>query len=253
MASSAALARLLALRSVAQPSVAVAVTAGFRQNIAFTAAAAVVTRLPSRGMAAKAKGGNKVNKFTNVSASDFSFDFDWKRMDAQMAEATEALAKEIAKHRVGKVSPSLLNNIPVKVGETTQPLPQVGQVSAADAQTLVVTVFDAETASAVEAAIRKSDLKVTPLKNGNVIKVPMPKMTQEHRANLAKMVKKAGEGSKERIRAVRQKAIKQIRDMKDVPEDESRRAQALVQKRADAQCDAVDSAVNAKVKEIEQE
>lgn len=206
---------------------------------------------PLRGMADKS-GKKSKGKGSSAAVNLADAAVDLSAVEAQMREAVEALRAELDKFRVGKIAPALLDHVQVEVGGKSSPLPAVGQVAVKDAQTLVVTCFDTESALAVEKAVREAEqLKVTPARDGNSVRVSLPKATKEHRDSLVKLTKQAAENGKVRLRRVRQKGVQQVRgEAEGLSKDDVRRAEELVQALTDKYGAQMEQLALAKTKEL---
>ncbi len=174
-----------------------------------------------------------------------------RRMDG----AIETLKKEFAGLRTGRASPALLEPIRVEAYGTHQPLNQVANISVAGPGLLSVQVWDKSVVKAVEAAICDSGLGLNPQTEGQVIRVPLPPLTQERRNELAKTAAKYAEAARVAIRAVRRDGMEQIKAMNadkkaPISDDEAKRAQDEVQKLTDQYIKQVDLLLAEKEKDI---
>ncbi|WP_026959481.1 MULTISPECIES: ribosome recycling factor [Aliagarivorans] len=177
------------------------------------------------------------------------------KLDAKqrMDKSLEALKNQMSKVRTGRAHPSLLNGIMVPYYGTNTPLNQVGNVSTEDSRTLTVTVFDNSAIQAVEKAIMSSDLGLNPMSAGNVIRIPLPPLTEERRRDLIKVVRGEAEQGRVAIRNIRRDAnsdVKELLKEKEISEDEDRRAQDDIQKITDAAVKKVDEMLAAKEEEL---
>jgi len=176
-----------------------------------------------------------------------------KSAEQKMGKTVEALKHDLAKIRTGRAHPGLLDHIHVDYYGSMVPLSQVAQVGLGDARTITVQPWEKKMVGAVEKAIRDSDLGVNPASHGDVIRVPMPPLTEERRKELTKVVRHEGENARVAVRNTRRDAIAHLKDMlkkKEVSEDEERRAQDEVQKLTDRYVAEVDKAVAEKEKEV---
>jgi ribosome recycling factor len=174
-------------------------------------------------------------------------------VDQKMAKSIEAFKNNLAKIRTGRASTGLLEHIMVDYYGNPTPISQVAALGLADARTITATPWEKNMVSAVEKAIRDSDLGLNPSSQGNLIRIPMPALTEERRRDLAKVVKSEGEEAKIAIRNLRRDANDQLKKLtkdKLISEDEERRAQDDVQKRTDRFVAEVDKLVIDKEKEI---
>jgi len=171
----------------------------------------------------------------------------------RMKKSIEAVRDELRRLRTGRAQTSLLEHITVEYYGSDVPINQVGSVSVEDARTLIVSPWEKNMVSAVEKAILTSDLGLTPMTAGTVIRVPLPPMTEERRRDLVKVVRSEGENGKIAIRNIRRDALSDIRDMlkdKMVTEDEERKAQDDIQKLTDKYVAEVDVLLAEKETEI---
>jgi ribosome recycling factor len=176
-----------------------------------------------------------------------------KTAENRMAKSLESLKQELAKLRTGRAHTSLLDHIKVAYYGSEMPLHQVASVAATDARTLTVTPWEKSMVSAVEKAIRDSDLGLNPVTAGNVIRVPIPALTEERRRELVRLVHKEVEGARVAVRNVRRDANAELKHLvkeKHLSEDEERRAQDQVQKLTDKYIAEVDKVLAAKEKEL---
>jgi len=154
----------------------------------------------------------------------------------RMAKSIEALKKGFTKIRTGRAHPSLLDQVVVSYYGADTPLSQVANVTIDDSRTLAVTPWEKSLMQAIEKAIMSSDLGLNPVTNGNVIRVPLPMLTEERRRDLVKLVKSEAEGGRVSIRSIRRDANAEIKDAlkeKMVSEDEARSGEDKVQKLTD--------------------
>jgi ribosome recycling factor len=168
-----------------------------------------------------------------------------KDAERRMQKSVESLKGELAKIRTGRPHPSLLDHVTVDYYGSEVPISQVANINVEDSRTLSVTPWEKPMVGAVEKAIMTSDLGLNPATNGNVIRVPMPPLTEERRRDLIKVVKAEGEQAKVAIRNIRRDAnsdFKSLLKEKEISEDEARGAEDTIQKLTDkyvAQVDAV--------------
>jgi len=173
----------------------------------------------------------------------------------RMKKSVEAYRHELATVRTGRASPHLLDRVIVDYYGTETPIPQVANVTLSDARTIQIQPWDKKMVQAVEKAIRDSDLGVSPATSGDVIRVPMPALTEERRREMTKIVKHEGENAKVAVRNIRRDAIAHLKALlkeSEVGEDEEKRLADQVQKATDAAINDVDKLLVAKEKEIMQ-
>ncbi len=171
-----------------------------------------------------------------------------------MQKSVQALQAELKKLRTGRAHPSLIEHLKVDYYGTDVPLQQVANISIEDARTLVVSPWEKSTVAAIERAIYKSDLGLTPNTAGTVIRIPLPPLTEERRRDLIKVVRHEAENARVSVRNVRRDVTariwKEMLKEKMVSQDEERRAQDEVQKLTDRFVAEVDQHLAAKEKEI---
>ena len=154
----------------------------------------------------------------------------------RMKKAVEALQRELASIRTGRARPSLVDHVKVDYYGSTLPLNQVATVAAPEARLLTIQPWDRQALSAIEKAIQKSDLGLTPSNDGHLIRLAIPPLTEERRRELARVVHKKVEEGRVAVRNVRRDSLEHLRRLqKDehVPEDEEHRAQERLQKLTD--------------------
>jgi ribosome recycling factor len=159
-----------------------------------------------------------------------------KTADQKMHKSIETLKADFAKIRTGRAHTGLLDHIHVDYYGTTMPLPQVANVTLADARTIGVQPWEKKMIPVVEKAIRDSDLGLNPATSGDMIRVPMPALTEERRRDLIKVVHKEAEGARIAVRNIRRDANEQLKKLlkdKQCSEDEERRAHDELQKLTD--------------------
>jgi ribosome recycling factor len=175
------------------------------------------------------------------------------RADGQMKTARDSVRQRLAKLRTGKASPALLDSVRIESYGTLMPLNQLASIAAPEARLLTVKPFDRNLIAAIEKAIRASDLGLNPNSDGQLIRVPIPELTEERRREYGKLGKEIGEEHKVAVRKARQDANDRLKKMeKDggVPEDALQKARADVQKMTDRYVGEIDEIVKAKETEI---
>ncbi len=167
----------------------------------------------------------------------------------RMAKSLEALQVAFAKIRTGRANPSLLDGISVEYYGAPTPLNQVASISVEDARTLAVSPWEKPLIPDIEKAILKSDIGITPVSTGDVIRVPLPPLTEENRRDLARHAKQEAENGRIAIRNIRRDAIADVRELvkeKEATEDEAHRAEERIQGYTDSRVAEVDAALAAK-------
>ncbi len=176
-----------------------------------------------------------------------------KTAEQKMAKSIEAFKNELHKIRTGRAHPGLLDQVQVEYYGSMVPISQVANVALLDARTITVQPWEKGLGAKIEKAIRESDLGLNPSAQGDLLRVPMPALTEERRRELTKVVRNAGEDAKIAIRAVRRDAnehLKKLLKDKLVPEDDERRAQDDVQRLTDRTIAEVDRLVQGKEAEV---
>lgn len=176
-----------------------------------------------------------------------------KTASDKMAKSIEAFKNELHKIRTGRAHPGLLDQVHVDYYGSSVPISQVANVTLLDARTISVQPWEKGMGAKIEKAIRESDLGLNPSSQGELIRVPMPGLTEERRRELTKVVRHAGEEAKIAVRSVRRDAndhLKKLLKEKLVTEDEERRAQEEVQRLTDRTIAEIDKLVQGKEAEV---
>lgn len=170
----------------------------------------------------------------------------------KMEKAIAALQRELAAIRAGRANPAILDRVQVEYYGALTPLNQVANITTPDPRTLIIQPWDKSILGDVEKAIMKSDLGLNPANDGAIIRISLPALTEERRAELVKLTRKSGEDAKVSIRNIRRDGNEDIKKLeKDVlSEDESRRYQDDIQKFTDQFVEEVDRILELKEKEI---
>ncbi len=172
-----------------------------------------------------------------------------KNAEQKMHKSIDALKSDLGKVRTGRAHTGILDHVVVDYYGTPTPVPQVANVTLIDNRTIGVTPWDKKMAGAVEKAIRDADLGLNPATQGDLVRVPMPALTEERRRELIKVVKHEGENTKIAVRNLRRDAIHALKELlkeKEVSEDQERRAQDEVQKLTDKYIAEIDKLLAAK-------
>ena len=172
-----------------------------------------------------------------------------KSAEQKMAKTLEALKLDLGKVRTGRAHAGILDHVMVDYYGTMTAVPKVANVQLADARTITVQPWEKKLVPAIEKAIRDSDLGLNPASSGDVIRVPMPALTEERRKDLIKVVRHEAENARVAVRNVRRDANEQLKKLlKDhkVAEDEERHAQADVQKLTDRFVAEIDKVLHQK-------
>ncbi len=173
--------------------------------------------------------------------------------DSRMRKAVEVLKHELATIRTGRAHPGLVEHIMVEYYGNPVPLNQVAGISTPEARLLVIQPWDKQVLPNIEKAILKSDLGLNPLNDGNIIRLPIPQLTEERRNQLVKMVRKRVEDGKVAVRNVRRDALEGLRKLKDdkeITEDEQKRAMGRMQQITDKFIEEMDRVAKGKEAEL---
>ncbi|HET9580078.1 MAG TPA: ribosome recycling factor [Usitatibacter sp.] len=176
-----------------------------------------------------------------------------KQTTDKMAKSIDTLKHDLAKVRTGRAHTGLIDHLRVDYYGSEMPINQVANVSLADARTISIQPFEKKMVHAVEKAIRDSDLGVNPATSGDVIRVPMPPLTEERRRELTKIVKHEGENAKVAVRNIRRDAITHLKDLlkkSEIGEDEEKRAQDEIQKMTDKAIADIDKLIAEKERDL---
>lgn len=173
--------------------------------------------------------------------------------DKRMKKSLEKLEVAFAKVRTGRAHPSILDSVSVKYYGQAVPLKQVAQIGVEDGRTLTIKPFERGTVQDIEKAIMSSDLGLNPSSTGDLIRVPMPPLTEETRKDLIKVVRAEAEGARVSLRNIRRDANQTIKDLlkeKELSEDEARKGEDLIQKLTDDHVAQVATLLQKKEKDL---
>lgn len=173
--------------------------------------------------------------------------------DQKMHKSLDALKSDLGKIRTGRAHTGLLDHVMVEYYGSMVAVNQVANVSLGDARTINVQPYEKNMTGKVEKAIRDADLGLNPATNGDMIRVPMPMLTEERRKELIKVVRSEGEGAKVALRNVRRDsndALKKLMKDKEISEDDERRMQDEIQKLTDRYVIEIDKMLQAKEAEL---
>ena len=176
-----------------------------------------------------------------------------KQATDKMAKSVDTLKHDLSKVRTGRAHTGLIDHLRVDYYGAEMPINQVANVTLADARTISIQPFEKKMVQVVEKAIRDSDLGVNPATSGDVIRIPMPALTEERRKELGKIVRHEGENAKVAVRNIRRDAIQHLKELLkegEVGEDQEKRAQDEVQKLTDKSIADIDRLVAEKEKDL---
>ncbi|MEO0138618.1 MAG: ribosome recycling factor [candidate division WOR-3 bacterium] len=180
----------------------------------------------------------------------------FKDAERRMREAVEHLKREYKKLRAGRANPAILEGVKVNYYGQLIPINQIASITAAEGRLLIINPWDANSLPEIERAIIAANLNLTPKKEGKVLKIEIPPLSEERRKELVKLAKQMAEEAKIHIRNIRRDAIEKIREMeknKEITEDDRYRGEENIQKITDKFIEEVDKAFKEKEKEILEE
>jgi ribosome recycling factor len=172
---------------------------------------------------------------------------------AKMDQSIAAFKNTLTKIRTGRANPQILDTVQVEYYGTMMPIGQVASVNLIDSRTIGVQPFEKGMAAKIEKAIRESDLGLNPASMGDLLRVPMPPMSEERRKEMTKLVRHEAESAKVAIRNLRRDANEHVKKLvkdKEATEDDLKRAETDVQKATDRHINEIDALVAAKEQEI---
>ena len=179
--------------------------------------------------------------------------FDDKSYNQKMDKTFEVFTKELSSLRTGRANSNMLDLIKVDVYGQKMPINQIGSITTPEARMINIQVWDQNNVPLIDTAIRKSDLGLNPQIDGQLIRLPIPDLSEERRNEMKKMIKTIGEKCKISIRNIRRDAndnLKNLLKNKEISEDEEKKSQKLVQTFTDNHIKQIDDKVGAKEKEI---
>lgn len=174
-------------------------------------------------------------------------------LDSKMDQSIQAFKNNLTKIRTGRANPALLDSVQVDYYGSMTPISQVANVSLLDSRTISVQPWEKGMGAKIEKAIRESDLGLNPASLGDLIRVPMPAMSEERRKEMTKLVRNEGESAKVAVRNIRRDAnesVKKLVKEKLASEDEQKRSEVEIQKVTDKRITEIDQLVAAKELEI---
>jgi ribosome recycling factor len=176
-----------------------------------------------------------------------------KDATVRMAKCVQVFQADLKKLRTGRAHPSLVEHLKVEYYGSDVPLSQVANIAIEDARTIVVSPWEKQMVQAIEKAVFKSDLGLTPMTAGTVIRIPLPPLTEERRRDIIKVIKQEAENARVAVRNVRREVLADVKDMqkeKMISQDEERKASEEVQKLTDKHIADIEQVLAAKEKEI---
>ncbi|MEC8421609.1 MAG: ribosome recycling factor [Pseudomonadota bacterium] len=178
-----------------------------------------------------------------------------KEASQKMTKSMESLSNNLSKIRTGRAHPSILDAITVEYYGQEVPLNQVANIKIEDAKTLQLNVWEKNMIKEVEKSVISSDLGLNPAVSGNLIRIPLPPLTEERRKELVKLVKQEGENCKVSVRNIRRDAnnkLKQLLKEKSISEDDEKRSEEDIQKLTDSNIKQIDERIIEKEKDLMQ-
>ena len=179
--------------------------------------------------------------------------FDEKSYNSKMDKTFEVFTKELSSLRTGRANAKMLDTIKVDVYGQKMPINQIGTITTPEARMINIQVWDLNNVQLIDSSIKKSDLGLNPQIDGQLIRLPIPDLSEERRNEMKKMIKSMGEKSKVSIRNIRREANDQLKNLLksgDISEDEEKKYEKNVQKFTDDHIKNVDNKVTSKEKEI---
>ena len=173
--------------------------------------------------------------------------------EQKMARSIDSFKAELQKIRTGRAHVGLIDHLKVDYYGSDVPINQVASISLSDARTIAIQPFEKKMIQVVEKAIRDSDLGVNPATSGDVVRVPMPALTEERRKELAKIVKHEGENAKVAVRNIRRDAMTHVKHLlkeSEISEDDDKRAEKEIQQLTDKSIADIDKLVAEKEKDL---
>ena len=179
--------------------------------------------------------------------------FNDKTYNQKMDKTIEVFTKELSSLRTGRANASMLDLVKVDVYGQAMPINQVASITTPEARMINIQVWDANNVPLIDAAIKKSDLGLSPQIDGQLIRLPVPDLSEERRGEIKKVIKSMGEKCKVSIRNIRREAnddLKNLLKNKDISEDEEKKFEKIVQTFTDDHIKKIDEKVDLKEKEI---
>ena len=179
--------------------------------------------------------------------------FNEKTYNQKMDKTFEVFTKELSSLRTGRANSNMLDLIKVDVYGQKMPINQIGSITTPEARMINIQVWDQNNVQLIDSAIRKSDLGLNPQIDGQLIRLPIPDLSEERRSEMKKMIKTIGEKCKVSVRNIRREAndnLKNLLKNKDISEDDEKKFQKLVQNFTDNHIKQIDDKVSTKEKEI---
>ena len=179
--------------------------------------------------------------------------FDENLYNIKMSKTIDVFSKELGSLRTGRANASMLDLVKVDVYGQKMPIDQLGTITTPEARTINIQVWDLNNVSLIDSAIKKSELGLNPQIDGQLVRLPVPDLSEERRIEMKKIIKGLGEKCKVSIRNIRREAndeLKKILKSKDISEDDEKKFEKLIQEMTDNNIKLIDDKVSYKEKEI---
>ena len=179
--------------------------------------------------------------------------FDEKSYNLKMDKAIEVFSKELSSLRTGRANAAMLDLIKVDVYGQKMPINQLGSITTPEPRSINIQVWDTNNVALIDSAIKKSELGLNPQIDGQLIRLPVPDLSEERRSEIKKIIKSMGEKCKVSIRNIRREAndeLKKLLKDKEISEDEVKKKEKIIQDYTDSQIKVIDDRVVAKENEI---
>ena len=174
-------------------------------------------------------------------------------LEARMISSVQSARSEMAGIRAGRASPSMLDSIKVEAYGQKMSINQIGNITTPDARTINIDVWDQANVTLVDKAIRESDLGINPLVEGNLIRLPLPQLTEERRVEFLKMAGKISENTKIAIRNIRRDGIEKVKKLekdKEIGQDDSKKFQDNIESITTSQINSIDDILKSKEEDL---
>ena len=174
-------------------------------------------------------------------------------LEARMISSVQSARSEMAGIRAGRASPSMLDSIKVETYGQKMSINQIGNITTPDARTINIDVWDQANVTLVDKSIRESDLGINPLVEGNLIRLPLPQLTEERRVEFLKMAGKISENTKIAIRNIRRDGIEKVKKMekdKEIGQDDSKKFQDNIESITTSQINSIDDILKSKEEDL---
>ena len=182
-----------------------------------------------------------------------SAQFNEKNYSSKMDKTIQSLKKDISTLRTGRANSAMLDNVRVDVYGQQMPINQLGSITTPEPRTINIQVWDLNNVALIDSAIKKSELGLNPQIDGQLVRLPIPDLSEERRNEIKKMIKTMGEKCKVSIRNIRREGNDQLKDLlksKEISEDEVKKYEKIIQTATDSHIKQIDEKIISKEKEI---